>query len=154
LLSSNSLIIGSAPLTMMSEIIPYKGEHHFIQIWLWFRAFWHCRSNTIHFILLCMYIYDLDESMSVLHFEKYNLLSLIKIWKTSMPTGFFIWGYMYPFTFIFGGTSTFLGVQCTPRLARGKPVRLQIFMTSQELKNVLCGNILDSLKQKMQLKPT
>ena len=21
-----------------------------------------------------------------------------------MPTGFFIWGYMYPFTFIFGGT--------------------------------------------------
>jgi hypothetical protein len=21
----------------------------------------------------------------------------------SMPTGFFIWGYMYPFTFIFGG---------------------------------------------------
>ena len=31
-----------------------------------------------------------------------------------MPTGFFIWGYMYPFTFIFGGTSKFLGVQCTP----------------------------------------
>ena len=29
----------------------------------------------------------------------------------SMPTGFFIWGYMYPFTFIFGGTSKFLGVQ-------------------------------------------
>ena len=28
-----------------------------------------------------------------------------------MPTGFFIWGYMYPFTFIFGGTSKFLGVQ-------------------------------------------
>jgi hypothetical protein len=26
-------------------------------------------------------------------------------------TGFFIWGYMYPFTFIFGGTSKFLGVQ-------------------------------------------
>jgi hypothetical protein len=23
---------------------------------------------------------------------------------SSMPTGFFIWGYMYPFTFIFGGT--------------------------------------------------
>ena len=23
--------------------------------------------------------------------------------KASMPTGFFIWGYMYPFTFIFGG---------------------------------------------------
>jgi hypothetical protein len=34
--------------------------------------------------------------------------------KGSMPTGFFIWGYMYPFTFIFGGTSKFLGVQCTP----------------------------------------
>ena len=33
---------------------------------------------------------------------------------SSMPTGFFIWGYMYPFTFIFGGTSKFLGVQCTP----------------------------------------
>ena len=32
----------------------------------------------------------------------------------SMPTGFFLWGYMYPFTFIFGGTSKFLGVQCTP----------------------------------------
>ena len=31
----------------------------------------------------------------------------------SMPTGFFIWGYMYPFTFIFRGTSKFLGVQCT-----------------------------------------
>jgi hypothetical protein len=30
----------------------------------------------------------------------------------SMPTGFFIWGYMYPFTFIFGDTSKFLGVQC------------------------------------------
>ena len=29
----------------------------------------------------------------------------------SMLTGFFIWGYMYPFTFIFGGTSKFLGVQ-------------------------------------------
>ena len=29
----------------------------------------------------------------------------------SMPTGFFIWGYMYPFTFIFGGTSKFLEVQ-------------------------------------------
>ena len=29
----------------------------------------------------------------------------------SMPTGFFIWGYMYPFTFIFGGTYKFLGVQ-------------------------------------------
>ena len=28
-----------------------------------------------------------------------------------MPTGFFIWGYMYHFTFIFGGTSKFLGVQ-------------------------------------------
>jgi hypothetical protein len=28
-----------------------------------------------------------------------------------MPTGFFIWGYMYPFTFIVGGTSKFLGVQ-------------------------------------------
>jgi hypothetical protein len=28
-----------------------------------------------------------------------------------MPTGFFIWGYMYPFTFIFGGTFKFLGVQ-------------------------------------------
>ena len=28
-----------------------------------------------------------------------------------MPTGFFIWGYMYPFTLIFGGTSKFLGVQ-------------------------------------------
>ena len=26
---------------------------------------------------------------------------------TSMPTGFFIWGYMHPFTFIFGGTSKF-----------------------------------------------
>ena len=32
-------------------------------------------------------------------------------WPVSMPTGFFIWGYMYPFTFIFGGTSKFLGVQ-------------------------------------------
>jgi hypothetical protein len=39
------------------------------------------------------------------------------------------------------------------RLARGKPVRLQICMTSQELKSVLCGNILNSLKQNMQLKP-
>jgi hypothetical protein len=34
----------------------------------------------------------------------------------SMPTGFFIWGYMYPFTFIFGGAmypsnSLHLGVQ-------------------------------------------
>jgi hypothetical protein len=25
-----------------------------------------------------------------------------------MPTGFFIWGYMYPFTFILGGTSKFV----------------------------------------------
>ena len=33
----------------------------------------------------------------------------------SMPTGFFIWGYMYPFTFIFGGAmyplALHLGVQ-------------------------------------------
>ena len=36
--------------------------------------------------------------------------------NSSMPTGFFIWGYMYPFTFIFGGAmypsnSLHLGVQ-------------------------------------------
>ena len=31
---------------------------------------------------------------------------------SSMPTDFFIWGYMYPFTFIFGGAITLhLGVQ-------------------------------------------
>jgi hypothetical protein len=29
--------------------------------------------------------------------------------NNSMPTGFFIWGYMYPFTFIFEGTSNFWG---------------------------------------------
>ena len=34
----------------------------------------------------------------------------------SMPKTFFIWGYMYPLTFIFGGTSKFLGVQCTLKL--------------------------------------
>ena len=35
--------------------------------------------------------------------------------SSSMPTGFFIWGYMYPFTFIFGGAmyrlTLHLGVQ-------------------------------------------
>ena len=35
----------------------------------------------------------------VFHFKK-SKFPLIHI---SMPTGFFIWGYMYPFTFIFGG---------------------------------------------------
>jgi hypothetical protein len=42
------------------------------------------------------------------------------------------------------------------RLPRGKPVRLQNFKTTQELKKELCGNILDSIKKKMdlQLKPT
>jgi hypothetical protein len=38
----------------------------------------------------------------------------VTINRISMPTGFFIWGYMYPFTFIFRGTSKFMGVQCTP----------------------------------------
>ena len=38
---------------------------------------------------------------------------LLFCYKVSNLTGFFIWGYMYPFTFIFGGTSKFLGVQCT-----------------------------------------
>jgi hypothetical protein len=37
---------------------------------------------------------------------------------TACPQVFFIWGYMYPFTFIFGGTSKFLGVQCTPLTLR------------------------------------
>ena len=39
-------------------------------------------------------------------------VSSILFWfPHSMPTVFFIWGYMYPFTFIFEGTSKFLGVQ-------------------------------------------
>jgi hypothetical protein len=47
--------------------------------------------------------------------RKINHLSIyFIIIEISMPTSFFIWGYMYPFTFIFGGTSKFLGVQCTP----------------------------------------
>ena len=33
------------------------------------------------------------------------------ILNQNQPPGFFIWGYMYPFTVIFGGTSKFLGVQ-------------------------------------------
>ena len=42
--------------------------------------------------------------------------------KSSMPTGFFIWGYMYPFTFIFGGAmyplTLHLGVQRINRIGR------------------------------------
>jgi hypothetical protein len=42
------------------------------------------------------------------------------------------------------------------RLPRGKPVKTSKFKTTQELKKELCGNILDSIKKKMdlQLKPT
>jgi len=42
------------------------------------------------------------------------------------------------------------------RLAGGKSARLQNFLTTQELRKALCENILDALKQKMdlQLKPT
>ena len=44
----------------------------------------------------------------------------------SMPTGFFIWGYMYPLTFIFGGTSKFLGV-LSPTLHLGVQRKLTAF---------------------------
>jgi hypothetical protein len=53
----------------------------------------------------------LPQENTTLTFVK-EAISIIASGKhyTSMPTGFFIWGYMYPFTFIFGGTSKFLGV--------------------------------------------
>jgi hypothetical protein len=38
--------------------------------------------------------------------ESVFIYSALSVYR-SMPTGFFIWGYMYPFTFIFGGTSKF-----------------------------------------------
>ena len=46
--------------------------------------------------------------------DRWHCINIIDRWHCSMPTGFFIWGYMYPFTFIFRGTSKFMGVQCTP----------------------------------------
>jgi hypothetical protein len=42
---------------------------------------------------------DLRGEMQVVRFVDIGVI------VDSMPTGFFIWGYMYPFTFIFGGTS-------------------------------------------------
>ena len=53
---------------------------------------------------------SLSELLSMMTRIQFNLTLFI-----SMPTGFFIWGYMYPFTFIFGGPmyplTLHLGVQ-------------------------------------------
>ena len=51
-------------------------------------------DNSVFYYLSVSKIWP-DKSDS-LWWEKFN---------NSMPTGFFIWGYMYPFTFIFEGTS-------------------------------------------------
>jgi hypothetical protein len=47
-----------------------------------------------------VFVLQVLQSMAciVSDFNKYATLCL----TCSMPTGFFIWGYMYPFTFIFG----------------------------------------------------
>ena len=35
--------------------------------------------------------------------QNVNVIYYRLLFVASLPTGFFIWGYMYPFTFIFGG---------------------------------------------------
>jgi hypothetical protein len=44
-----------------------------------------------------------SPKQKMLHNLQHRSLYRIQQFKTSMPTGFFIWGYMYPFTIIFGG---------------------------------------------------
>ena len=62
---------------------------------------------------------------------------------TSMPTGFFIWRYMYPFTFIFGGTSKFLGVQSLT-LHLGVQRKLTAFSPCKVVHHAVFVNITQS----------
>ena len=55
--------------------------------------------------------YEITEADKKMFQDLYS--KQVRFILISMTTGFFIWGYMYPLTFIFGGTSKFLGVQCT-----------------------------------------
>jgi hypothetical protein len=55
--------------------------------------------------------YEITEADKKMFQDLYS--KQVRFILISMPTGFFIWWYMYPLTFIFGGTSKFLGVQCT-----------------------------------------
>ena len=74
-----------------------------------------------------VFVLQVLQSMAciVSDFNKYATLCL----TCSMPTGFFIWGYMYPFTFIFGGTSKLLRVQCTLSSFGGTKIINCIFST-------------------------
>ena len=53
--------------------------------------------------------YEITEADKKMFQDLYS--KQVRFILISMPTGFFIWGHMYPLTFIFGGTSKFLGVQ-------------------------------------------
>ena len=62
--------------------------------------------------LILTFIDQFNKLTLILKFiDQFNKLTLILTFIDSMPLGFFHLGYMYPFTFIFGGTSKFLGVQ-------------------------------------------
>ena len=51
--------------------------------------------------------YEITEADKKMFQDLYS--KQVRFILISMPTVFFIWGYMYPLTFIFGGTSKFLG---------------------------------------------
>ena len=74
-------------------------KHIIISIYLWW--------NTSYSVFTPDETY-LNQYLPLI---KHTLISIYP----SMPTGFFIWGYMYPFTFIFGGAmyplTLHLGVQ-------------------------------------------
>jgi hypothetical protein len=114
----------------------------------------------------------LDKSLSVLHFEKDNLPSLANVCKMyilkakQIRTNSIsrkVWDDQFLQILIDcrwnwnnrDGKLSFSKCKTdrdlSRRLARGKPVRLHNFMTTQQLKKALCGNILDWLKQKMNL---
>ena len=62
-------------------------------------------SDISDFITILSYLViiwiplDIWKTKANATFAVFTIKSLL----VSMPTGFFIWGYMYPFTFIFGG---------------------------------------------------
>ena len=57
--------------------------------------------------------YEITEADKKMFQDLYS--KQVRFILISMPTGFFIWGYMYPLTFIFGGAmyplTLHLGVQ-------------------------------------------
>ena len=67
---------------------------------------------------ICHWNQNNEKKQTLLFFffvVKNKIWNKMEIKYFSMPTGFFIWGYMYPFTFIFGGAmyplTLHLGIQ-------------------------------------------